>query len=66
VELVRTGNRQHDVRENTARFSAAIERYVRRYPGQWFWMHRRWKTRPPDEFKGRREEAEGGASPEAA
>jgi len=23
-----------------------LEDYVRRYPEHWFWMHRRWKTRP--------------------
>jgi KDO2-lipid IV(A) lauroyltransferase len=46
VELVRTGARERDVRENTARFTAIIERWVRRHPGHWFWMHRRWKTRP--------------------
>jgi KDO2-lipid IV(A) lauroyltransferase len=22
---------------------------VRRYPEQWLWMHKRWKTRPPGE-----------------
>lgn len=26
--------------------SADLEAMVRRYPEQWFWMHRRWKTRP--------------------
>ena len=46
VELVRTGDDQADVVANTARFTKVIEEYVRRYPDQWLWVHRRWKTRP--------------------
>jgi KDO2-lipid IV(A) lauroyltransferase len=30
-------------------FTKAIENYVARYPDQWLWVHRRWKTRPPGE-----------------
>ena len=37
---------EQDVLENTARFTAAIENWVRKYPEQWLWVHRRWKTRP--------------------
>lgn len=47
LELVRTGNDTEDVVTNTARFTKVIEEYVRRYPDQWLWVHRRWKTRPP-------------------
>ena len=47
VELTRTGDEEQDVIANTARFSQAIEGYVRRYPEQWLWVHRRWKARPP-------------------
>ena len=33
--------------ENICRFyTDAVESMVLRYPEQWFWMHRRWKTRP--------------------
>jgi KDO2-lipid IV(A) lauroyltransferase len=46
VELVRTGNDEADVIANTAKFTQIIEEYVRRYPDQWLWVHRRWKTRP--------------------
>jgi len=46
VSLVRTNNNTTDVEENTALFNRIIERYVRRYPEQWFWVHRRWNTRP--------------------
>ncbi len=49
VELVRTGNDEADATANTARFTRIIEEYVRRYPDQWLWVHRRWKTRPPGE-----------------
>jgi KDO2-lipid IV(A) lauroyltransferase len=37
-----------DVEAYTRAFNAAIEAAVRRAPGQWFWVHRRWKTRPPE------------------
>jgi KDO2-lipid IV(A) lauroyltransferase len=35
-----------DVVAYTATFTLAIEAAARRAPEQWFWMHRRWKTRP--------------------
>jgi KDO2-lipid IV(A) lauroyltransferase len=49
VELVRTGNDEADAVTNTAHFTKIIEDYVRRYPDQWLWVHRRWKTRPEGE-----------------
>jgi KDO2-lipid IV(A) lauroyltransferase len=47
VPLIRTGNNEADIIANTARFTEVIEDVVRRYPDQWLWVHRRWKTRPP-------------------
>jgi KDO2-lipid IV(A) lauroyltransferase len=49
ITLVDTGDAQADAVTNTARFTAVIESYIRQYPEQWLWMHRRWKTRPPGE-----------------
>jgi KDO2-lipid IV(A) lauroyltransferase len=49
VVLASTGNVEDDAAENTARFTAVLERVIRDYPAQWLWMHRRWKTRPPGE-----------------
>jgi Kdo2-lipid IVA lauroyltransferase/acyltransferase len=46
VELVRTGDDEADAIANTAKFTKIIEEYVRKYPDQWLWVHRRWKTRP--------------------
>jgi KDO2-lipid IV(A) lauroyltransferase len=45
----RTGNEEEDVRRFTQLFTGVVEKYARRYPDQWLWIHRRWKTRPPGE-----------------
>lgn len=47
VPVRRSGDFKADLAENTARFTAAIEAFVRKHPDQWFWVHRRWKTRQP-------------------
>jgi KDO2-lipid IV(A) lauroyltransferase len=49
LAVTRTGDAEQDAIANTATFTAEIERYIRRYPEQWLWMHRRWKTRPNGE-----------------
>ncbi len=49
VELIHTGDEEADIRENTQRFTKIVEEYVRRYPDQWVWLHRRWRSRPPGE-----------------
>jgi KDO2-lipid IV(A) lauroyltransferase len=49
IETVETGNAEEDSVTNTARFTAVLEQYIREYPQQWLWMHRRWKTRPEGE-----------------
>jgi Lauroyl/myristoyl acyltransferase len=49
LPVVTTGDAEQDALVNTAAFTAKIEEYIRQYPEQWLWMHRRWKTRPEGE-----------------
>lgn len=42
-------DRNANARTNTARFTLELERMIQERPAQWIWMHKRWKTRPPDE-----------------
>ncbi len=49
VELIRTGDEERDVLENTQKFTKVLEEIIRRYPDQWIWVHGRWNTRPKGE-----------------
>jgi KDO2-lipid IV(A) lauroyltransferase len=50
-ELVftRTADAQANILAATQQCTAALESWIRRYPDQWLWIHRRWKTRPAGE-----------------
>jgi len=49
VELIRTGDAERDVLENTQQFTKVLEGIIRQYPEQWVWVHARWKMRPAGE-----------------
>ena len=36
--------KEDQIREITQRYSSLLESYIRQYPEQYFWMHKRWKT----------------------
>ena len=46
LALKQTHAKEQDIVINTQKFTKIIESYIRRYPTQWIWMHRRWKTQP--------------------
>ena len=66
IPMARTGRLRDDLVENAQRCQDAVEALVRANPGQWLWLHRRWKPRPrlaqewaarqagPDQAPGRR------------
>src|SRR5215471_8124503 len=49
VDLVRSGDMERDILENTRRFQKVIEEIIRKHPEQWVWIHARWKNRPKGE-----------------
>lgn len=57
LPVVNTGNMEADLLENTKQQTKIMEDMVRRYPNQWVWMHRRWKTTPKslEEYRKRKQ-----------
>ena len=45
LELIRSGDHDMDVLENTRMITKLIEEHIRNYSAQWVWMHERWKTK---------------------
>jgi KDO2-lipid IV(A) lauroyltransferase len=46
IPLQESADAEADVEENTRRFLRPIEEMVRRFPEQFLWQHRRYRTRP--------------------
>lgn len=46
LPLIKSGDKTKDIEANTRNYNREIEAIIRRYPEQWFWVHRRWRTRP--------------------
>ena len=44
-----TGEPEKDTLEISQKITSALEKVIRQYPEQYFWMHRRWRARPPED-----------------
>jgi KDO2-lipid IV(A) lauroyltransferase len=51
IYVQRSGDFESDVQRASQQFSDVFESMVRRYPEQWLWVHKRWKTRPQGQPK---------------
>ena len=49
LHFSQTGMTEKDTLAATQQCNDVLESWIRRYPDQWLWIHRRWKTRPPGE-----------------
>ena len=47
IAVQRTGDLDRDVEAIVGEYTKALERWVRKYPEQYFWQHRRWKHQRP-------------------
>lgn len=45
LKLIHTGEIKKDIEANTQLFNHTLESMIRRYPDQWFWVHRRWERK---------------------
>lgn len=45
LELPRTCEGEIDIHSTAQMFNDVVEEWVRSYPGQWMWFHRRWEVR---------------------
>ncbi len=48
VPIARSGDREADIDRIVLAYTEMLERYIRLYPAQYFWQHRRWRRQPPD------------------
>ena len=48
IEVIRTGDMDHDLKINTSRFNEILELIVREQPESWLWGHKRWKYQPQE------------------
>jgi KDO2-lipid IV(A) lauroyltransferase len=46
IEIQRTGDKERDIDAMVERYSQVLEKWVRQYPEQYFWQHRRWRRQP--------------------
>ncbi len=49
LSFAHSGNHEADILAATQQCNDVLESWIRRYPDQWLWIHRRWKTRPAGE-----------------
>ncbi len=46
INLINGQNPEETLHINIQKLTSIIESYIRRYPAEWGWFHRRWKSKP--------------------
>lgn len=53
ITCMLTGDTETDLKRLTQTFNRVLEKAVRKYPSQWFWVHERWKKKAPKTIQSR-------------
>ena len=43
---MRGAKTEEDVKKSLQKYMVLLEKYIRQYPDQWLWLHKRWKSTP--------------------
>ena len=46
ISVMKSDDLKKDIHEILQRFADALAKYIERYPEQWLWLHKRWKSTP--------------------
>jgi len=46
-----TGEQKKDLQIISQKITFELEKVIKEHPEQYFWMHRRWRARPPEDYK---------------
>lgn len=49
IEMEEMGSRDANILRMVEKLTVLIEQYIRKYPHEWGWIHKRWKARPKEE-----------------
>ena len=49
LSVEKSADSDADIKSLTQKMTNVVEEYIRRYPEQWLWIHKRWNTRPKGE-----------------
>lgn len=45
IEFEKMPTKEETIKVNTQKWTRVLESYIRKHPGHWVWMHKRWKTK---------------------
>ncbi len=43
ISLLKADDKEEEIKQNVALLTKVTEQHIRKYPEQWWWLHRRWK-----------------------